>query len=291
MEPVLLDNGRLRVSVLPGRGAKIDSILDLSNGAEWLDRPESPAAGAAPSGFGTEAGAFAEGDAFGFDEMFPTINASGAGPDHGALWRRGWTVLEQGADLLDLELRGEDGGWFFRRRLRLRGGSLEFHYSAGNLLDRPLPALWTPHPLFPFYPETEIAVPADLRRVRQAMDGGALGRHGEVRALDETLPPLLRPALLPDGSAFKFYNADPLGEPLYTISDRRGTLTMDCTGGALPWIGFWINNGGWGGQRNIALEPATAPMDSPEQSEAFGVPASWRAGESREWGMVIRIFS
>jgi galactose mutarotase-like enzyme len=298
MKPVILENEYLRVSVLPERGGKIASLYDRRRKSEWLFRREPGVGSGEASGFGTDDAPFTVPDAFGFDEMFPTILpfrwTDGRGtihsePDHGRVWRYGWNVLLQEKDELDLELRQEVAGWFFRRRLRLRDNRLEFFYRAGNLSSHSMPALWTPHPLFSFFPETEIILPPSLRTIRRAMDGGRFGRHGETAELKSIGLPLLQPALLPIGSAFKFYNAEPPEESIYSIHDRRGTLTLDCRGGQLPWIGFWINNGGWGGQRNIALEPASAPMDSPEQSEAYGVPAYLAAGEIREWSMVFKV--
>jgi galactose mutarotase-like enzyme len=290
LKRVNLENSRIRVVISP-YGGKIISMFNKSNSSEWLFQSESENIEPASDG------SFTKEVAFGCDEMFPTIlretsrqkNGSQVDlPDHGELWSSEWEILSQSDDSLEMRFDGKILPYRFVRNILLSDNSIICRYTVINLSDADFPALWTPHPLFSFLPETEIVVPEDCRSIKHASDAGELGPYlnkiewGEGGQVPEA-GQLLRPGTLKEGSAYKFYCSDPLSEGKVQINDSRGQMTMSYPASILPWLGFWINNGGFGGQYNIAPEPATAPFDSPSRSESFGIPAVWKAAEIREW--------
>ncbi len=297
---VILENSSLRLEILPSRGGKILSIWNKENGAEWLYRGESDGF-PAPESYRRRI--FDEKEAFGMDEMFPTINPeeitdpSGSVltlPDHGEIWSRSWEVVQHSSKELNLKVEGSILPYTFSRDLLLENNRILLRYRAGNPGDAPIPALWTPHPLFSFYDETEILVPDELDTIRQAMADGPLGEYGSLHSLAPSgdIPGagnLLHPGTLPEGSAFKFYGEKPLKEGYCGLKDRRGRLTFTYPAEQIPWLGFWINRKGWGNQQNLALEPATAPMDGPKAAEKFKVTAQLKSREVWEWEMVIEI--
>ncbi|RDG34443.1 hypothetical protein DV872_01100 [Oceanispirochaeta sp. M1] len=290
MKKIKLENETIQVVISPF-GGKILSMFNKRNGSEWLFQSESEDIKLASDG------SFTKEVAFGSDEMFPTIlpetsrqkNGSEVDlPDHGELWSREWDILSQSDDSLEMRFDGKLLPYRFVRNTLLSDDSIICRYTVINLSDTDFPALWTPHPLFSFLPETEIIVPWDCSSIIQAGDGGELGPYlsrtewgigGEVPHAGK----LLMPGTLKEGSAYKFYGSDPVSEGKVVISDSRGQMTMSYPAIILPWLGFWINKGGFGGQHNIAPEPATSPFDSPSRSEDFGIPALWKAGEIREW--------
>lgn len=292
-----LQNEHLRIIILPERGGKIVSLKNRENDSEWLwPRAEG--------GSGSEGnGIFDAKEAFGFDEMFPNIipeerkdlpRGAGRLPDHGEIWRKIWQTLGRGEAYAAQTVEGSVLPYKFSRNMRLVENRVHLAYRVENLSARPIPALWTPHPLFSFHEETELLVPEGMKAIRQALAEGPLGPYGTVHPLGPggaagVAGALFRPGRLPEGSAFKFYGASPLEEGWCGLKDRRGTLMMRFPVQTVPWLGFWINNGGWGGQQNLALEPATAPMDGPGASEALGVPARWEGDEVRSWELIIEV--
>lgn len=290
LQTVCLENSHIRV-LISAFGGKITSMFNKENSTEWLFQAESEDFEMAADG------SFTKEVAFGCDEMFPTIlretleqgNSSLVDlPDHGELWRSEWDILTQCADSIEMRFDGKILPYRFVRNILLSDNSIICRYTVINLSDMDIPALWTPHPLFSFLPETEIYIPRECRSIRQAGDSGDLGKYlnriewgarGQVPEAGN----LLQPGTLKEGSAYKFYCSEPLSEGKVQIKDDRGQMTMHYPASILPWLGFWINNGGFGGHYNIAPEPATAPFDSPSRSEEFGIPAVWKAGEIREW--------
>jgi len=293
----ILENANLRILVLPERGGKIVSLMNKTNSSEWLWPPENDERG--PAGTGE----FNAREAFGFDEMFPNIvpewrkdlpEGEGQLPDHGEVWRRSWKTLSYDSSRIDLAVRGEVLPYEFYRSIKLQENRLHLTYRVENRSSQAIPALWTPHPLFSFFSDTELLVPPCVKSILQAMDDGPLGRNGAFHKLGadgfvDGAGSLFRPGELPEGSAFKFYAAAALEEGWCGLRDRRGTLMMRFPVRTLPWLGFWINKGGWGGQYNLALEPATAPMDSPGASEAMDIPARWEGKEVKQWEWEIDI--
>ncbi|MGL1892930.1 MAG: hypothetical protein OCD02_14955 [Spirochaetaceae bacterium] len=292
---IILENDEIRVEVLPSRGGKISSIFNKSKKCEWLyqdsskDNKES-----IPSVFGKT-------DAFGFDEMFPTINREIIPgilnkpielPDHGELWSKKWTVIDSDNTSLGMAVKGELLPYIFKRKIQLLSNEIHIHYSVENLSSVSLPSLWTPHPLFSFFEDTKVLLPKGLKSIRQAMNGGILGSLNRVHDTDgsgviEKSVPLFKPFNLPANSCFKFYSGEPLQEGYCGLKDKRGTLEMIFSETSLPWLGFWINNGGWNNQYNIALEPATAPMDSPGASEKQGVESTLKPYQKKVWNLNI----
>ncbi|MDC7233547.1 MAG: hypothetical protein PQJ58_09965 [Spirochaetales bacterium] len=290
LDTISIENSSVRV-VLSSYGGKIISLFNKVNSSEWLFQSEKE--DICPA----EDGSFTKEVAFGSDEMFPTIikeesvQADGSVvilPDHGELWSSHWDILSHSTDSVEMRFDGNLLPYRFVRNILLSENSVICRYTVVNLSDSDFPALWTPHPLFSFHPESEIKVPGECRSITQAGNGGDLGlylntvewgENGEVPGAGK----LLRPGTLKEGSAYKFYCTEPLSKGEFILKDRRGSLTMSYPAGILPWLGFWINKGGFGGDYNLAPEPATAPFDSPSRSEGFGIPAVWKAGEIREW--------
>lgn len=301
-ETVVLENSLLKMEVQPSRGGKIFSIQNKGNDAEWLFRGTPDDLGF-PDSHSYKRNIFDEKEAFGMDEMFPTINPEkitgpdGAAltlPDHGEVWSKSWDVIRQSPRELFLGVEGAVLPYRFSRDLVLRENSILFKYRAENRGKQAIPALWTPHPLFSFYEETEILIPSELRSIRQAMNGGPLGDYGSLHSLDSSgevpgVGNLLHPGSLAEGSAFKFYGEKSLKEGRCGLKDRRGSLIITYPSRQISWLGFWINRRGWGGQQNLALEPATAPMDGPKAAESFNVRAELRAGDALEWEMLMEI--
>lgn len=57
----------------------------------------------------------------------------------------------------------------------------------------------------------------------------------------------------------------------------------------VPYLGVWVNEGGWFDQYNIAPEPATAAMDRVDFSKAWGMSSVLNRGEARQWWLTLTV--
>ncbi|WDC83206.1 hypothetical protein PL321_10375 [Caloramator sp. mosi_1] len=51
----------------------------------------------------------------------------------------------------------------------------------------------------------------------------------------------------------------------------------------IPYLGVWINEGGFKGEYNCALEPSNAFYDSVEIAKGYGKIKPLEAGEEQDW--------
>jgi hypothetical protein len=57
----------------------------------------------------------------------------------------------------------------------------------------------------------------------------------------------------------------------------------------VPYLGMWLNEGGYAGQYNIAPEPATAAMDRIDFSKMWGMGSVLAPKGSHEWHLAISL--
>jgi galactose mutarotase-like enzyme len=305
-ENVLIQRGTCSVKILPHLGGKIASLL--VNDIELLQAP------LAPYGPRTPTMPFDEGDASGWDECFPSVancsvqTAGGLAsiPDHGDLWRVEWQPVA--SSTASATLRGQ----CFSLPLALErtvaltetdnGWQLKLGYKATNTGGYPAPWSWAVHPLFAAETGDRIVLPNSINTLLlEGSGGGRLGKGGDL----VTWPI----ATLANGSKSDLSVAQPpasgIGDKLFagplSASENwcalerpkvglRIKLSFDAA--ATPYLGLWICHGGWPDrpgpkQTCVALEPATAPVDSLARTGPWTrvlVP-----GESRFWPMVVEI--
>ena len=305
-ENVLIRAGDCTVTVLPLFGGKIASVRIGER--ELLQQPLAPIA---PR---TRTIAFDAGDASGWDECLPSVAAcrveTAAGvaevPDHGDLWRVEWQPLINEAysmtyrgDCFSLPLRLErtltltpvDTGWILRS-----------DYSVTNLSSEKMPWSWSAHPLFAIEEGDRIALPESIKRLRvEGSGGGRLGKGNDVVAwpfarLAGGGQVDLRIAETPgSGTGDKLF-AGPLDRSENWCALERPSagvrirVTFDTV--ATPYLGLWLCYGGWPErpgpkQMCVAMEPATAPVDS------LAVTGPWsralEPGDCFSWPMEVEI--
>jgi galactose mutarotase-like enzyme len=313
IENVLIRAGECAVTVLPRFGGKIASIrIGEQELLQTLLAPIAPR---------TRTMAFDAGDASGWDECLPSVGActvrTEAGvaeiPDHGDLWRVEWTARDERSETRDqadaaltlvgkcfslplelersLELSEAGGAW----RLRLQ-------YKLKNTSSKPVPWSWAAHPLFAVEEGDRIVLPESIRSLRlEGSGGGRLGKAG-----DSVAWPMAR---LADGSTADLTVAQApdsgIGDKLFAgplaVHENWCTLERPSAGvrirvtfdtAATPYLGLWICYGGWPERPGpkqvcVALEPATAPVDS------LAVTGQWsrvlEPGDCFSWSMDVEI--
>lgn len=303
-ENVLIRNGSCCVTVLPKLGGKIASIRIADQ--ELLQAPLSPPL---PR---THSMAFDEGDASGWDECVPSVAActvatrSGTAevPDHGDLWRVPWHVVEEREDAVTMRAECFSLPLELLRVATLResqrGWRLQLDYTITNRGAETVPWSWGAHPLFTVEPGDHIELPESIVSLRLEGSGGKrLGVGGATVAW-----PMAR---LADGATTDLRRVQPatsgIGDKLFAgpLAAKDGWCVLHRPSAGLrirvnfdetktPYLGLWICYGGWpdrpGPKQNcVALEPATAPVDS------LALSGSWSRtldpGASYSWTMAV----
>jgi galactose mutarotase-like enzyme len=304
-ENVVLKSGDLSLTLLPHLGGKISSIR--IGDTELLQAPLMPYA---PR---TQTMAFDEADASGWDECLPSVAAckvaladgsSAQIPDHGDLWRVEWQ--REGAVAGTLRAECFSLPLAVVRSLAVSetrtSWKLQLRYTVTNSGNVGVPWSWAAHPLFAVEAGDRIVLPESIHTLRLEGSGGKrLGKNGEtvswpiawLAAGGET--DLSVAQSIDSGIGDKLF-AGPLGATeSWCALERPGaglTIRVGFDSAATPYLGLWICYGGWPDrpgkkQMCVALEPATAPVDS------LAVTGPWSRtlapGESFSWQMTVTI--
>ena len=67
------------------------------------------------------------------------------------------------------------------------------------------------------------------------------------------------------------------------------TTTIRFSGQTLPYLGIWINEGGWNGYYNAGIEPSTCILDDPVSAAKYGKDSMLPPRGTVEWDISIEI--
>jgi hypothetical protein len=295
-----VETAEARIVVLPDLGARVVSMLDRRRGREWLAQGRPPDA---LSAWASGEAVFAGAQAFGWDECLPTVvssvdltsqDRSIRLRDHGALWGRPAQVqVEQGH--LVSTWRPDDWPGAIERVITLEGAEVSIRYRVTSHAARPLPFLWSMHPLLTLEPGTRLELPG----VGHASVGGVIGMPVEASGT-VAWPVSVLPSgpidwsLVVDGdagTAAKLYVPAPPHARVVTPDGAALELTWDR--GFAPTLGLWLTYGGWhpDGPRlhQVALEPATSGDDALATAAEAGRAVTVGPGATVEWWVRIRM--
>lgn len=299
-----MENASVRMAVLPALGAKIASVFFKPQQFEVLFQPTKGTFERSSHG-----APFQDYDTSGADEMYPTIDECGYPqrpyddvlcPDHGDLWSIPWQVhltkegLLCGVDGVKLPYR-------FERRVELRGNTIRMGYSVKNSGASELLGLWAFHGLVACDEQTRIEIPrakgANVCEVLNVQQSSKLGEPGALLLFanrtdsdaGQPSPGAVQPASAESTSKFYVNGAVEEGEASATLN--RGALVyrlrFPCD--EVPYLGVWVNEGGFKGEYNCALEPATGFYDSLATAHGNKTVAPIPPGATRSWWMEIAL--
>jgi galactose mutarotase-like enzyme len=306
-ENVVIKAGDAVLTLMPRLGGKIASIR--VQGHELLQAPLLPYS---PR---TKFMGFDEADASGWDECLPSVagcsvqTAAGQAhiPDHGDLWRLPWQVLQASEDAATLRVNGFSLPLQLTRSIIFTetqtGYRLQLLYSLTNLGAYDLPWSWAAHPLYAVDAGDRILLPESVQFVRVEGSGNhRLGLQNSSIAWPIATTPAGDQVDLSTAAAADSGFGDKLfAGPFQSKSDGWATLERPKIGLRLtvrfepaltPYLGLWLCYGGWPdaqGQKQVcvALEPATAPVDS------LATTGPWsrvlEPGETCTWPMELAI--
>jgi hypothetical protein len=301
---VILDNGRIRATVLPELGGKTSSLVRAATGREFLRQPASRPL--KPAIYGA---AFENYDPSGFDECFPTIAACEypggafdglALPDHGELWSSRWQFEVHGEELW-LAAAGRRLPYIFRKRLRLEDEAVILRYELESVTDAPFHYLWSAHPLLKIDPGCRIVLPEDVTemlvessRNQRLGESGDSSRWPRARLADGSETDL---SILGDPSR---HTADKLFTPrlsngacalYHPESNESISFHFNCA--IIPHVGVWICEGGWpnpeNGHYTAALEPCTSRADSLAEAIGRGECTRILPGAKKSWELRVQL--
>ena len=275
---IQLRNEQIRIRILPERGGKIASVYDLHRSFELLYQPAGEYPPLRPGM------AFSDGDASGFDDVFPSMGEqwhnplSGQDqvlPDHGEIWTSRMKVDAVTEKAVRMHAFGRCFPFRYDKELTLLARGVRERITVTSLGKAPFPCLWVCHCLMRYEAGMQFEFPGASETI-ECVPGCSWPPEGQpVTALKDILIPP------PEGTMMKFYVREPVqaGEcaVLYSLSGLRAVLRFHPD--QLPYLGFWITNGGYRGERNFAFEPASGYYDTLEKASASGRLPVLRSGD------------
>jgi hypothetical protein len=300
MKTLSLENGLLKVEILPEFGGKIVSLHSVRTVEEFLLPPINEYDQVSPLAD------FSSSDGGGFDECLPSVAAceSIAGEssisDHGDLWRVPWHVDSEDravvlhADATSRSLR-------LTRRATLEDATLVLEYDLVNLSDSPTSWLWSAHPLLRVAAGDRIVLPDGIEEVAVEYSAGGLFARGTsipwpvATSLSGITTDLSRASERDGKTAHKLFAR--LGRSgwgaLYRREFGQG-LVVRFDPNTLPFLGLWICAGTWPStgvakQYTVAIEPTTSDSDSLETAVRNGTSRTLNGREQFSWRLDLQL--
>ena len=172
--------------------------------------------------------------------------------DHGEIWQIPWFVLNSNEQLIEMEVIAPSSGLNLARSITLGENRPEFivSYSLTNSGSEPLSFMWTCHPLFTLFPDSEILI-------------------NGVKNWIQVDPLPLETSSLPNepflgvgrGQGAKWWNArDERFESITLRNQRHGDLVISASP-EVQHVGIWVDNQIYSSSPSIAIEPAIGWFD------------------------------
>ena len=277
VEGILCDTGRLLGIFLPKYGGRLVSLKD-SSGREWLAQDKNtkyihPRLG----------DSYVECEVSGADDMFPTIDPCVWGgkeyPCHGEVCRTEHTA-KVNKDSLQMQYTSSKLGYSYKKTItKTADGKMSVEYSVKNTGKEAMPCFWALHLMFAAFEGGEIILPSDMDDKAEITfdDTKKYGVRGDVITVTGEH---LR-SKKPNGETYKFYYLSRLKTGICGYYDKRAKegITVEFDSKKIPFLGIWMNNGGFKNMHSAAVEPCTMPFDTPLEAKKRGSFLSIEPGE------------
>ena len=270
---IVLENGAIRMTVLPGHGAKVVEFVSKAADRDLLYH--HPRLDVRPPVFGANVDDWWTG---GIDEVAPTGHAAVVAgeqlPFLGEFWSQAWTgrIVEQGPGGVAVELScsGIISPLRIDRRMELRAGEsfVRSTHRLTNVGYEPVPFMWGIHPGIAIRPGARIQVPGRDGTFHEGHPGLGLepGTHFAWPHLPAVTGPIdlsvARPA---DPPSWELAFVEGLRAGWLAVTDpaTRTGFAMSFDPAVFPVAWLWGVYGGWRGLYAVALEAWTAQPRTP----------------------------
>lgn len=304
-EAVVIENGLLRLTILPELGGKVASVIRLASGHEFLLQPLVPKRAYRTGSYGAK---FEDYEPSGFDDCVPTIAEcrypeepflSMQCPDHGDVWCLPSNIEIVGEQIIlatslrSLPLR-------FTKKVQLQSNTVRVDYEAKNLSHSFVQFLWSAHPLLRVEPGAEIVLPREVREVEVGWSkDGRFGKAGQRCAWPNARDCLGRMVDLNKVVSPTVASAEKLFTPQLSegfcamfLPGENESITFRFDPKLVPYVGLWICQGGWPTRRGpkqftVALEPCNGRPDSLKDAIGRNECATLPGHRSLQWWMEI----
>ena len=272
------------ITVAPQLGGKITSLKNRKTRREFISRTRIPYRAR------TYGDRFENYERDGADECFPSVGASPCPafpwqgtvvPEHGEVWSLPWEY-EVRQERLRMWVRGVRLPYLFERQIsfeilaRQEKPYIRLSYRVQNESPYDMPFVYAFHPLFRAETRTRILIPQGTNLVSYSSTEGRLGPpmtpHTWPHVTDFTLDKAY------DRSAIRS-SRNREAEKLFTTRLEQGRCALLYPKGEfvgflfpakkLPYLGLWINEGGWHNLHHVALEPSTSQVDRLDVAEGL----------------------
>ena len=265
-EALVLENSRIRATIIPSLGGRVWELLDRVRGRQWIWHREDVPLAVSPSGT-----TYDDAWAGGWEELFPndapTDFEGRVLPDHGEWWTTAWTVAEAtgGAEAVvrlaaatrirralcikEYRLGGDDDT--INVSYRIESHELEvFHF------------LFKQHLAIELTPSCELALPGGRLTVVDPAFGTMLPGVGPFEwplAQVTDLNDLDLRRVPPPGSEREFVYVTELPESWCGVDDvsAGASIRMRFDNRHMPFLWLFLSYGGWRDCYTAVLEPCT----------------------------------
>lgn len=265
---IVLENDRVRVTILPTNGAKVVELISKAADRDLLFH--HPRFDVRPPVFGANVDDWWTG---GIDEVAPTGHPAVVGgeqlPFLGEFWSQAWAarIVDDGPTTVAVELScaGIITPLRIDRRMELRAGEsfVRSTHRLTNVGYEPVPFMWGIHPGIAIRPGARIQVPGGIGTFHEGHPG--LGVEQGTRFGWPHLPAVGGPIDLsvarpPDPPSWELVFVDELTAGWLAVTDpaSRSGFAMSFDPMVFPVAWLWGVYGGWRGVYAVALEAWTA---------------------------------
>ncbi len=294
-----MNNGRVKLLVLPRIGGKIASFYHIDKEFELLDQFEGDTYQEAALGDN-----FSDYDTSGFDDCFPNIDISKETyggkeviyPDHGETWacRLEPSIEDNG---LKLSYTGKLLPYTYEKKITLKDHKMVLDYSIKNFGEQPIEGFFTLHCLLRCEEDMELIFPEETKTVLNVTPSSYLGDKFTVHPYPVTKDSkdqdyhLNKVFPKSANKVEKYWVIDPIESgkcgAYYPSKDIHYNLEYDAD--KLPYLGYWVTEGGYKNTYNCALEPSSGYHDSMDTARGHGKFTSIEPGETFDFRISVSI--
>jgi len=299
---IILESKIIKVKILPQYGGKVQSIINKVKQKEYLYQTDKDKFKKAEYAM-----LFDNGDCSGFDDMFPTIDEcyyprkpwKGIKvPDHGEVWSLPWDY-DLKEDSIFLSVHGMRFPYKLEKSIKIKNENcLHIDYRVKNYSAYDFDFIWAAHPLFNCSENTEIILPETVNKIINVYNNSKrLGKYGEIHSWPVTISDsgnkydMSKMCSKSVKYCEKYYVQDELKEGWASLYDNNNgdMITLLYPIKKVPYLGIWVNKGGFMDQYNVALEPCTGAFDGVNMANKWDRVSTIKANRNYKWFLDIKI--